>query len=517
MSTNLNRKRFFTNVELIGNDIIERFIDTDGKEKIRTVKYEPTLFLKTPAKTNYKDIYGNYCVPKRFDNIFEARNWSRMTKNSGEEVLGMDNFILSYLSDAYPDDIEYDINKIRVAIFDIEVTTDGPFPEVNEAEYPIDAISIYDTLDNKIYVYDLIEDVEHGIKPVRPWRPDRNDLSDEVLAKVVYRTFTNSDDLLLAFIDYLRMNQPSILAGWNSDKFDIPYIVNRLKRQFGKDFAKHLSPYNELVERTSYDGLGKPYTSYSPKGMAHMDYMDIYQAFRFKTQPSLSLDYIGKEETGQGKIDYIGPIHTLRRGNYLPTFKPDYDENDKLGKWLYIKYMIQNFYETKRFKVSVLDQLTNVISKDGIEEYPDKIIRIMDAIEANNEDIERLDDLDKLKNIRDIIYQIYSDESHRKFITYSIMDVQLVKDIDNNLSFLELVFDIAYYAKMPIDSVMSKIQIWDAIIFNSLKKSNIVVPMKDIPEHNERIVGAFVKDPIVGIHKRVLSFDLTSLEIWGIR
>lgn len=177
--------------------------------------------------------------------------------------------------------------------------------------------------------------------------------------------------------------------------------------------------------------------------------------------------------------------------------------------------MINDFLDRKVFTKSLLPKINILLESENIAEQAMKFIKVVDYVSENEEALEGAD-LELLRDIRAKVYQIYSDESHRKYITYSIMDVNLIKLIDDNLSYFELVFDLAYYAKMPISNVMSKIQIWDAIIFNSLKRDKRVVPMKDVPEHNERIVGAFVKDPIVGVHKFVLSFDLTSLKYMGL-
>lgn len=507
-----NNGQFFTNIEIIGDKVYERYIDHDGLEKSRVTAYQPTLFLKTQVETNYKDIYGNYCQPKKFESIRDANNWRRRFKE--DEVLGMDNFQIAYLSDAYKEDIQYDMSKIRIAIFDIEVTSDGEFPEADEAKYPIDVITLYDTLDDKIYVFDLIEDNELDLPRVEPWKPDLQDLDQETLNKVEYMPFTSSDNLLLAFVKYLRVKTPSILAGWNSEKFDIPYVMNRLINRFGEDVANKISPYNEVYKRRGYDQYENEFTTYSPKGFSHLDYMELYKTFRFKTQPSYSLDYISKAETGIGKVEYLGPIHTLRSGNYIPIAIPEIDENsDKMQKWLRIKYIIQSFYEERKFLPRFLDVLINYMKIDNAEEEPDKLLDVMDKLYNHPERVTLTREEDeKLTELKNLIYAMYSKVSHRKYISYAIQDVATIKKMDDALSYFELVFDIAYYAKMPISNVTSKIQIWDAIIFNSLKRRKMVVPMKDVPEHNERIVGAFVKDPIVGTYKYVLSFDLTSLK-----
>jgi DNA polymerase elongation subunit (family B) len=52
---------------------------------------------------------------------------------------------------------------------------------------------------------------------------------------------------------------------------------------------------------------------------------------------------------------------------------------------------------------------------------------------------------------------------------------------------------------------------WDSIIYNYLKKQNIVIPPKTKSEKNEKYAGAYVKEPIPGVYDWVVSFDLNSL------
>jgi DNA polymerase elongation subunit (family B) len=52
---------------------------------------------------------------------------------------------------------------------------------------------------------------------------------------------------------------------------------------------------------------------------------------------------------------------------------------------------------------------------------------------------------------------------------------------------------------------------WDAIIYNHLRTRNIVIPAKSFSGKDTQFEGAYVKDPIVGLHKWVASFDLNSL------
>jgi DNA polymerase elongation subunit (family B) len=52
---------------------------------------------------------------------------------------------------------------------------------------------------------------------------------------------------------------------------------------------------------------------------------------------------------------------------------------------------------------------------------------------------------------------------------------------------------------------------WDTIIYNYLKKRDIVIPPKTKTEKSEKYAGAYVKEPVPGVYDYVVSFDLTSL------
>jgi DNA polymerase elongation subunit (family B) len=52
---------------------------------------------------------------------------------------------------------------------------------------------------------------------------------------------------------------------------------------------------------------------------------------------------------------------------------------------------------------------------------------------------------------------------------------------------------------------------WDVITHNHLWKKRIAVPLNGGGSKDEVFVGAYVKDPQVGSHSWVMSFDLNSL------
>ena len=247
---------------------------------------------------------------------------------------------------------------------------------------------------------------------------DITKLPEDVQPKVKYMLCKDEHDLLLKYLDVWcsKWFSPDIVTGWNVEFFDIPYIVNRIKRILGDHMAKKLSPWGLLEERT-VTIAGRDNQVYVPVGIAILDYMQMYRKFTFTMQESYRLDHIANIELGERKLDY--------------------------------------------------------------SEY------------------ESLFDLYK-KN-----YQL--------FIEYNIKDVDLVDRLDDKLKLIEQVFAIAYDGKVNYNDTFTSVRMWDVIIHNYLLSQNIVVPQLKVSEKERQIIGAYVKDPQVGMHKWVVSFDLNSL------
>jgi DNA polymerase elongation subunit (family B) len=414
-------QEFFLTVEQIGDTIFERYIDETGKERTRECQYQPCMFMHSnpDQAAKYLDIYGKGCIKKKFDTMRDASQWMKRMDDMGLEALGMDDYKLSYLSDTYPHEIQYDSTKIRIANFDIEVTSPDGFPEPAQAKHPIDAITHYDSIDDKFYVFDLLSspygDVnEWSIKIAQKLQDEGGDeLPLEIVDKIVYLPFGSEEEMMLEYLNFWQHNTPVVLTGWNVESFDIPYVYNRYKNLFGESTAKKLSPHRRTrvkVIENMY-GAREIITLF---GISVLDYIDLYKKFSFTNQPSYSLDYVAEYELNVGKLKYDGPISKLR-------------ESD-----------------------------------------------------------------------------------HQRYISYNIIDVYRVVQIDMKRQFINLSLSMGYYAKMQIQSVFSPIKTWDAIIFNSLKDQGRVIPQ--IRSHTvQPYPGAFVKEPIPNAYKYVMSFDLTSL------
>jgi DNA polymerase elongation subunit (family B) len=99
----------------------------------------------------------------------------------------------------------------------------------------------------------------------------------------------------------------------------------------------------------------------------------------------------------------------------------------------------------------------------------------------------------------------------QKFIDYNIRDVELVDQLEDKMKLIELALTMAYDAKVNFNDIFFQVRTWDAIIFNYLKKKNIVIPPKDRSTKSNKFAGAYVKEPKPGMYDYVVSFDLNSL------
>jgi len=108
------------------------------------------------------------------------------------------------------------------------------------------------------------------------------------------------------------------------------------------------------------------------------------------------------------------------------------------------------------------------------------------------------------------LHQLYK-QDYQKFIEYNIKDVELVEKLEDKMKLIELALTLAYDNKVNYDDVFTQVRMWDAIVYNYLLKKKIVIPQMKRGSKSSQYEGAYVKDPICGMHEWVASFDLNSL------
>lgn len=97
------------------------------------------------------------------------------------------------------------------------------------------------------------------------------------------------------------------------------------------------------------------------------------------------------------------------------------------------------------------------------------------------------------------------------FVEYNIHDVNLVDKMEEKMKLISLIMLMAYDAKCNYEDTFYQVRFWDIIIYNYLRKKNIVIPLKKSSDKSEQFSGAYVKEPIPGSYDWVVSYDLASL------
>ena len=390
--------RFYTNVQMIGNNFLVREV-VNGKREIYKEEYSPTLFVKSNKKTKYKTLDGESVEPVKPGTVRDCREFFKKYDNvDGFKIFGNNRYVFQYLSDKYPqDEVKFDINKINLVTMDIEVKAEQGFPDPESCSEEMLTISLQDYATKKITTW--------GRKPYVPTQEN-----------VTYYHFSDEIEMLNSFLYHWSKNPPDVITGWNVRLYDIPYLCGRISRIMGDKKCKLLSPWG-LVSQDEIYISGRRYNVYDIAGMTTLDYLELYKKFTYKAQESYRLDYIASVELGQKKLDH----------SEFDTFKEFYS-----GNW-------------------------------------------------------------------------------KKFVDYNIIDVELVDRLEDKMKLIELALTMAYDAKVNYQDVMYQVRMWDTIIYNYLKKRNIVIPPKDSSDKNDKYAGAYVKEPKPGKYDWVVSFDLNSL------
>lgn len=185
------------------------------------------------------------------------------------------------------------------------------------------------------------------------------------------------------------------------------------------------------------------------------------------------------------------------------------NEAKRLSPWNTINEREVNFGVGRQFKTYTLLGIAALDYIDLYQRY---------APDGKSQESYKLDSIGAAEGVGrklsyedyDNLHQLYKLD-YQKFIEYNIRDVELVEKLDDKLKLIELVLTLAYDSKTNYEDAFAQVRMWDILIFNHLREKNIVIPQNIHTAKDGMYEGAFVKDPLVGMHKWVASFDLNSL------
>lgn len=220
--------------------------------------------------------------------VKKVKTWSKQAEEEGMVFEHDVPATTRVLIDRYSkyDEVSQDHS---ILFFDIEIEKGLKYSKPQEALNVINAISYYDNV-SKQYRCLLLD---------REWEVTDKILDDGTSLK----RFSTEEELLMWFVKEWKEIKPTIVTGWNSNRFDIPYLYNRLRNLFGEETANLLSPIGIVNERT----FGREY-EVNIAGIAAMDYMLLYQKFTYNEEASFKLEAIAQKVLGRGKVQYEGTL-----------------------------------------------------------------------------------------------------------------------------------------------------------------------------------------------------------------
>jgi DNA polymerase elongation subunit (family B) len=274
-------KDFYINVRQVGDNMLVKAVE-NGKRVIYKDKAKPFLFIKSQNKNaEYRTIYGDPADRIDFDSIKEARDFAKRYEDvSNFDIFGMTNFLYPYINEKFPGEIEYDRSMINIVSLDIETMADS-FPNVATADKELTAIAISNGTEITFLSIKEYKKHQANVRPIR---------------------CANEEELIYKFIDVWKEYDPDIITGWNCEGFDIPYLINRIKRVVGTKAAEKLSPWGIVRDKKLIGMNGNESPGYDIFGVEVMDYMIVYKKWTWVTQESYKLDHIAELELGQGKV-----------------------------------------------------------------------------------------------------------------------------------------------------------------------------------------------------------------------
>jgi DNA polymerase elongation subunit (family B) len=305
----MSNEWFYTGTAYVGDDIYIKGYYQDGRPILGKKDFKPYGFIKGAGE--YKMFDGSSSLRKKeFESKDEMEKFSKNTEcfglNIEKKFIGRIESIYVWLSDTFREDIEFDVSHMGILNYDIETTSLSP----DTGEILSISCSI---LRNNVRVYKTF-----GTKFC----------SDERIFD--YERCNDEYEMLKKFCEYVRSSNVDIITGWNTERFDTPYLCDRIKNNYDKEWLKLLSPFNLMPKRnvkTSKNrktGQDETFVCWEIEGLSELDSMKLYAKYD-TYNGSTSLNNIASRILGEKKLDY----------SEHSSLKRLYDED-------YIKFLLYN-------------------------------------------------------------------------------------------------------------------------------------------------------------------------------
>ncbi len=385
--------KFYTFIDNRGSRIYHRYVE-NGKHYQEIVDEFPIDLFMVANNTKSADTIGLLGEPLNrisFTNIKDAKNYLEEYKGI-TPIHGQSSFVHQFITNTYPDKIDFDINSVIIANIDIETAfgtsefpddhnitikrndkletiTLGNFklnPDFESIElldertsqwcifntscyrliggFPKASLANQEILSISLKCFNDNNNVTWGLKSFQ----------ETESSGFTYIQCDSEKNLLTNFVEYWNKLRPNILVGWNITGFDIPYLVNRMNKIIGEDRTRKLSPFHMNSKRVLDPIIIQgDQPSYNILGIVIYDYMDLYKKYSLKTLEKYSLDHVAYIELSERKLDYSG----LNEGIFSSA--PDQKSINTAVSYLVQKMEFAQKNETLKRELDVLQDNLN--------------------------------------------------------------------------------------------------------------------------------------------------------------
>ena len=270
----------------------------------------------------FRTLWGEPC--KRVSTRSSKDFRKEMAAFKGKEIYESDiNPIFRCLAENY---LDQDAPELNTAFFDIE--TD--FDKVRGYSSPEDPFT-------KVTAVTVFLNWQDQLVTLCMRPPTLSNEAAQAICDSIPNCFLFEDEgeLLLTFLDLIE--DADILSGWNSEGFDIPYMINRTARVLSKDDTRRYCLWNQMPRPRTYEKFGLERQTFDIVGRVHLDYMNLYRKYTYEERHSYALDAIGEYELNERKIPYEGSLDQLYNDDFkkfLEYNRQDTALLDKLDKKL---------------------------------------------------------------------------------------------------------------------------------------------------------------------------------------
>jgi len=356
------------------NELIKIVERVNGERIYTDFKPDWHFYIDDPAG-QYKTIYGN-SVTKINPSTSGDRN--QLVKQYSKGKWESDfNVVFRCLEQEYSENHQPELN---VAFFDIETDLDKVrgYSSAEEAFTEITSISIYlQWIDTMVCL---------AVPPKTLTWEEANKIAKEVGPEVIL--FTEEKEMLKAFLDLIE--DADVMSGWNSEQYDIPFVVNRIIKTLGRVETRKLCLWGEAPRLRRFERGGREYPTYDLAGRIHLDYMQLYKKYTYEERHSYALNAIAEQELNEQKVEYAGTLDQLYNNDFKKFLEYNIQDTallDKLDKKLqYIDLCNTIAHQNCVLLPTTMGSVATIDQAVSIEAHSRGVV-VPNKVRSNNEDV----------------------------------------------------------------------------------------------------------------------------------